>query len=62
VARFVCRGDVFAKMVEDDGLTGLSKGENSWERFVQRLSGDESSSKAISHAQAPDPIRHRLLC
>jgi len=61
-ARFVCRGDVFAQVVEDDRLPGLSKGAYRPERLVQRFSGDESSGKAISQAQAPNPIRDRLLC
>jgi len=49
-------------VIEDDRLPGLSQGAYRPERLVQRFSGDESSGKAISQAQAPNPIRDRLLC
>jgi len=34
LSRFVRRGDVFAEMVEDDGLTGVRKRGDRAERFV----------------------------
>jgi hypothetical protein len=49
-------------MVEDDGLTGVRKGSDRPERFVERFSGDKSSSEAISRAQAADPMRCCFLC
>jgi hypothetical protein len=55
-------GDVFAKMVQDDWLTGVRKRSYGLEGFVECFSGDESSSEAIFRAQTPDPIRYRLLC
>ena len=58
---FVGGGDVFAQMVQDDGLADARKWSDSLERFVQRFAGDESSRKAVPRSQAPDPMGHVFL-
>lgn len=62
LSRLVRGGDVFPKMIEDDGMTGARNRDDRAEGFVQRFSSNESSSKAMSRAQAPDAICRRFLC